>query len=384
MGDRRHFLSAVAALAGTAIAPRTARSQARPTIDVKKLGAFGDGKLPDLRQLRQALQQAAEHPAGATIYFPPGEYYLGAADDSYLLTARALQNVRFVGERATLMCRSINGSSSMLVLAGSRNVTVEGLAFRDHGLNREDGPGAAGIRVVNDGSIGCENIQISDCTFDSVLSAVVCRTFDDGGRARIRGVKLSNLSVSRSYYGFNFQDAGDDVIGRGLRCNDVKRSYFPYGVSNHDIELDTSNNATGFTDVLIKCYHRDTSGIRVKVKCRAKRGGDAIVALDHQHDKGRGTIRNIALDLDVDDADCRLDTVVLIRSFDPKFNWEAQTQNRWDNISIDGDVRICAKTKLIDISTVGKTPGKLSIGPRLSKNPRLPSSFPGFVVNRAS
>lgn len=384
MTTRRNFMSAAAAFAGTLVSGGIARAQSRPTIDVKKLGAFGNGKLPDLRQLRQALQQAAEHPAGATIYFPPGDYYLGAADDSYLLNGKNLQNVKFVGERATLTCRSINGSSSMLVLAGSRNVTVEGLAFRDQGLNREDGPGAAGIRLVNDGSIGCENIQISDCTFESVMSGVVCRSFDEGGRGRIRGIKLNNLSVVRSYYGFNFQDAGDDVTGRGLRCSDVKRSYFPYGVSNHDIELDTSNNSTGFTDVLIKCYHRDTSGIRVKVKCRAKRSGDAIVALDHQHDRGRGTIRNIALDLDVDDVDCRLDTVVLIRSFDPKFNWEAQTHNRWDNISIDGDVRICAKTKLIDIATVGKTPGRLTIGPRLSRNPRLPASFPGFVVTRAS
>jgi hypothetical protein len=150
------------------------------------------------------------------------------------------------------------------------------------------------------------------------------------------------------------------------------------------MELDTSNNATGFTDVLIKCYHKDTSGIRVKVKCRSKRSGDAIVALDHQHERGRGTIRDITLDLDIDDADCRLNTAVLIRSFDPRFNWEAQTQNRWDNISIDGDVRICAKTKLIEIASIGKTPGKLQIGPRLSKNPRLPSSFPGFLVNRAA
>jgi hypothetical protein len=384
MTTRRHFMSALAALALGATTTRRSQAQARPTIDVKRAGALGNGRLSDLRPLRRALEDAAAHPAGATVYFPPGEYYLGAVDDTYLLPARNLRNVRFVGERATLSCRSLSGSSSMLVLAGSWNVTIEGLAFRDYGLNREDGPGAAGIRLVNDGSTGCENTEISDCTFDSVQTAVVCRIFDGGPQTRIRGLKLSNLSVSRSYYGFSFQDAGDDVVGKGLRCDDVKRSYFPYGVSNHEIELDTRNNATGFTDVLIKCYHKDTSGIRVKVQCRSKRGGDAIVALDHQHEHGRGTIRDIALDLDIDDADCRLNTAVLIRSFDPKFNREVETQNRWDNISIDGDVRICGKTKLIEIASVGKTPGNLRIGPRLSKNPRLPSSFPGFRVSRAA
>jgi hypothetical protein len=384
MTTRRGFLSACASAAGAMLTPTLTRAQSRPTIDVKKLGAFGNGKLPDLRQLRRAVEEAGDHPQGATVYFPPGEYYLGAADDTYLLTAKNLQNVRFVGERATISCKSVNGSSSMLVLAGSRNVSVEGLSFRDYGLNREDGPGAAGIRLVNDGLRGCENTRISDCTFESVQSGVVCRTFDDGGRARIRGITLENLSVSRSYYGFSFQDAGDNVIGRGLRCSDVKRSYFPYGVSNHDIQLDTSNNSTGFTDVLIKCYQKDTSGIRARVKCRAKRSGDAIVALDHQHETGRGTISNIALTLDVDDADCRLNTVVLIRSFTAAFKFEEQTDNRWDNISIEGDVRICAKTKLIDIATIAKTPGRLVLGPTLSKNPRLPARFPGFVVSRAS
>jgi hypothetical protein len=383
--SRRRFIAAIAALGSATLAGQEARSQVSNAIDVRALGASGDGKRLDLQQIRDAIRMAAERPRGATVYFPPGEYFLGPADDGYLLNATNLQNVRFVGDRAILSCKSIAGSSSMLVLAGARNVTVEGLAFRDYGLNREiNWLGAAAIRLGNDGPLGCENIHIKDCKFESVLSALVCRSFDETGQAQTRGITLSNLSVSRSYYGFSFQDSGDQVVGRGLRCNDVKRSYFPYGVSNHDIELDTSNNATGFTDVLIKCYHKDTSALRIKVRCRSKRSGDAIVALDQQHEQGHGTIRNVALDLDVDDADCRLNTVVLIRSFDPKAHVERETQNRWDDIAIDGDVRICEKTKLIEIATIGKTPGKLYIGSRLSRNPRLPRSFPGFIVSSAT
>jgi hypothetical protein len=201
-------------------------------------------------------------------------------------------------------------------------------------------------------------------------------------RGKARGLKLTNLAVTRSYYGFNFADSGDDVIGRGLTCDDVQRSYFPYGVSNHDIELDTRNNATGFTDVLIKCYNKDTSNLRVKVKCRQKRSGDAIVALDHEHVTGRGTIRNISLDLDIDDADCRLNAAILIRSFDPNHRQESSTTNRWDDITFDGDIRICSRTKLFEIASIGRQPGKLHIGPRLAANPRLPVTYPGFQVER--
>lgn len=366
--------------AGKSMAQVRPGSASGPTIDVKKFGASGNGKLPDLRQVRAAIAAAAGYVGGATVYFPPGEYFLGAADDAWLLTATNLNNVRFVGERAMLSCKSVNGSTSMLVLAGGHNVTIEGLAFRDYGLDRNTQLGAAAIRLVNSEGTGCESIRIRDCSFESVNTGVVCRTFGDARRVRIRDITLTNLSVTRSYYGFNFQDAGDDVVGRGLRCNDVKRSYFPYGVSNHDIELDTSHNATGFTDVLIKCYNKDTVGLRVKVKCRAKRSGDAIVALDQQVDKSEGVIRNIHLDLDIDDADCRLDAAILVRSFDRNQRTEAVTNRRWDAISIDGDVRICDKTKLFDIDTVSRTPGTLHIGPRLARHPRLPRTLPGFNV----
>jgi hypothetical protein len=376
---RRAFLSAVGVFAGALIVPPPVRAQARPTIDVKKMGATGSGKTSDLDYIRSAIDTAARYKSGAIVYFPPGEYFLGTGNDSLLVSGTRLQDVSFIGERATVSCRSLKGSSSMFFLAGCRNVSVEGFAFRDYGLNREfNWLGAAAIRLANDGSVACENVEIRNCSFDSVLSATVCRSFD--GMAGCRGIRLTDLTVRQSYYGFSFQDAGDDVVGRGLRCQDVKRSYFPYGVSNHDIELDTSDNATGFTDVLIKCYHRDTLALKVKVKCRGKRSGDAVVALDHQHELGRGTMRDIQIALDLDDADCRLDTVFLIRSFDPNARVERETANRWDDISIDGDVHICARTKLLEIATVGRTPGKLSIGPGLLRNSRLPKSFPGFIV----
>ena len=187
----------------------------------------------------------------------------------------------------------------------------------------------------------------------------------------------------RWYYGFDVQGGGDNVVGCGRGWRDVKRSYFPYGVSNHDIELDTSHNATGFTDVLIKCYNKDTVGLRVRVKCRAKRSGDATVALDQQVDRSEGAIRNIELDLDIDDADCRLDAAILMRSFDRNRRTESISNRRWDAISIDGEIRICDRTKLIEIDTVSRTPGTLHIGSRLARHPRLPRTLPGFKVSVA-
>jgi hypothetical protein len=91
-------------------------------------------------------------------------------------------------------------------------------------------------------------------------------------------------------------------------------------------------------------------------------------------------MRNIRLDLDIDDVDCALNTAILIRSFDRRAQQESVTTNRWENIYIDGDVKICDKTKLIDIATTPRTNGTLQIGPKLARNPRLPWRFPGFDV----
>jgi hypothetical protein len=379
---RRRLLAAAAALPVV----RLARAASGPTIDVKRLGAYGDGRMSDLATVREAIQTAARRP-GSTVLFPRGQYFLGTASDSYLVSAKGLRDVRIVGEDATIACRSVNGTSTMLELEGCRNVTVEGLAFRDHGLKRDvNWLGAAAIRLSNARSAGCQDITIAHCSFDSVLGAVVSRYTEDDPELRTRGIELSDLTVRRSYYGFNFQDNGDDLVARRIRCDDVKRSYFPYGVSNHDVELDTANNATGFTDVLIKCFHRDTARIMVRVRCRGKRGGDAILALDNQHERGRGTIRGIDAWLDVDDADCKLDRVVLISSLDRDGRIQKHTTNRWDDIALDGNVRICDQTKLIDIMSVAATPGTLRIGAALARNPRLPASFPGFraTVARAS
>jgi hypothetical protein len=316
------------------------------------------------------------------VLFPPGEYFLGSADKTYLVYAKDLQNVRFVGERAALSCRSVNGSSSMLVLEGCRNITFEGLTFRDHGLKRNiDWFGAAAIRLANEEGTPSENIQIRDCRFDSVLSALVCRETDP--LVRTRGIRVENVTVSRSYYGLSFQHNGDDVVARGFRCEDVKRSYYPYGITNHDIELEAINNATGYTDVLISCYRRNTTDIRVKLKSRGKRGGDAIVNLDHQNEVPGLMLRNISVDMDIDDADCRLDTAILFRCLDRTRRLETVTTRRWQDISLDGDIRICDKTSLFDIRSVNKTPGTLHIGSRLARHPRLPQAFPGFKVEIA-
>lgn len=374
--SRRRFMTAAAALAVQALRP--ARAQSRPTIDVKRLGASGSGKTSDRAAVRHAIEEAASARGGATVYFPPGEYYLGPVDGDSLLVLKNLENIRLVGERATLSCTTYRGRPEMVVIAGSRNITVEGLTFRDRGLDRENTMGVYAISVVGDERRrGSENLHVSDCSFESVLGAV-CTHGDEGRAPPVRGITLKNLSIRHSVWGINFSDSGDELTARGVTCIDVMRSYFPYGVSDHDVELDIRDNHTGYTDVLISCYWKDTKNLRVKFKSRGKRTGDTIVNMDHQNYTPGPMIRNVSIDADVDDADCRVFAAMQFRAMTRDRRVESVTDRRWDAITLDGDWRICERTKLIYQESVNRTPGTLTIGPRLARHPQLQRSFPGF------
>src|SRR5581483_3541516 len=146
----------------------------------------------------EALRAAAGHPGGATVYFPPGEYYLGAVAAAPFAGITGARNVRLIGERATISCRTLGGISSMITFAGCRNIAVENIAFRDHGLDRDNVSGAIALSLTDDGNNGSEDIEVRDCRFESVLTAVRCRTFDDARQARVRGIVLSGITVSRS------------------------------------------------------------------------------------------------------------------------------------------------------------------------------------------
>jgi polygalacturonase len=379
--SRRRFLAAATALATQSV--WSARAQSRPTIDVKKLGASGNGKTSDRAAVRRAVELAARERGGATMYFPPGEYYLGAAEDDDLIVLKNLENIRLVGERATLSCTTYRGRPGLVVIAGSRNIAVEGLAFHDRNLDRDETMGAYAISVIGDERRrGTQNLQVSDCSFDSVLGAV-CTHGDEGRAPPVRGITLKNLSIRHAVWGINFSDSGDELTGRGITCVDVERSYFPYGVSHHDIELDIRDNHTGFTDILISCYWKDTKNLRVKFKSRGKRTGDTIVNMDHQNYTPGPMIRNVSIDADVDDADCRVFAAIQFRAMTRSRQVEAVTDRRWDAITLDGDLRICERTKLIYQESINRTPGTLTIGPRLARHPQLPKSFPGFRVTVA-
>jgi hypothetical protein len=334
-------------------------------VRVTDYGARGDGITDDTLAIAAAIRLAARIP-GSRVFFARGTYRLKHSPGGELLALKGISDLSIQGDGALLRCDTPKGTTSIFKLTDCENITIEGLAFRDEGGDRAvNSKGAVAIYLTGYGRHGNRRIEIKNCSFDNMLSALMV---SDGGGKRAIDIRLADLDIRSGYYGLNFQNNGDDVFATGIRCNDVKRSYFPYGVTRHHVELTADNNATGFTDVLIKCYGRETANLTIKLRSRGKRSGDAIVAFDQQHPDDLGVIRDIRIDLDIADADCRLNNIVLLRAFTPDGEVLPKTHSQWRNIEIKGQANYCnGATRLLTVGSQPGDPGTIAMSEALLK-----------------
>ncbi|HWO42678.1 MAG TPA: glycosyl hydrolase family 28-related protein [Candidatus Eisenbacteria bacterium] len=332
-------------------------------IRVTDHGAKADGITDDRPAIAAAIRLAAQKP-GARVLFPRGIYRLKHVAGGELLALRGISDLVIHGDNALLSCNTPEGTTSIFKLTDCENVTIEGLAFHDEGADRAvKWKGAVAIYLTGYGNRGNRRIRVEDCSFNNMLSALMVN--DRGGR-RAGEIRLQALDIRAGYYGLSFQNNGDNVFATGIRCNDVKRSYFPYGVTNHHVELAADNNATGYTDVLIKCYGRETANLAIKLRSRGKRSGDAIVALEQQHPNDRGMIRDVRIDLEITADDCGLTNVIVMRALTPEGKVLRATRSRWQNIRLQGHVEYCENsTRLLYAGSVPDKVGTLVMGPPL-------------------
>jgi hypothetical protein len=94
----------------------------------------------------------------------------------------------------------------------------------------------------------------------------------EGGYAK--NFSVINADLYAVFYGLNFQGSGDNFFGRGIHGDQMGRIYFPWNVSNHDVELSCNGSISSFVNVHVKVYgmpaaselRRTTSNIRVRYR----------------------------------------------------------------------------------------------------------------------
>ena len=306
-----------------------------PAIDVRKHGAIGDGVANDRRAIQRVLDNFVT--GGGVVTFPPGTYNLGDCAQETLLRLSGARGIRLIGRGATLICNSVTKSVSRIFdVIGCSNITFEGLSFRDTGLDIDvTWKGAIAIALTSTDTSATRDIRIIDVKCNSVLSGVTCTT----PGLRTSNIHIRNLRLLNSYYGISCQNNGDRLVAEDVVCENLRRSYFVYGCSDHVASIASINNVTGSNDVIIHSSTRDTADIDLTVVSRGKTHGEAIIQLSHETVAGGRMIRNVRLKLDIETSARRLPYAVAFwhrNQGERKF--EEITKNRWDGIALRGRI----------------------------------------------
>jgi hypothetical protein len=196
---------------------------------------------------------------------------------------------------------------SLFFLSGSSHARVQDLAFKQ--LAPEPIPisspqGTIGLRIDNGGA----DFLVLNPTCNGGYSAI---SVSGGGATsasapRSKRITILGGSSTHCVYGPTFSNNGDDVKVRAYTTDTVDRSYFAYGVRNHDIQIRSRNAAAN--DVLIKAGQNGdgsnlpTENIRLDYQVSARtsgKPGSSYFTIDLRGGNP-GLIRNIQANITAD------------------------------------------------------------------------------------
>ena len=131
---RSAMIGGASLLFSVAAQASTEASGTHELIDVRKLGAIGDGKTDDSRILQHALDAAAE--TSGAVFVPPGVYL---TQELHVRPGIALTGIpawNYGGPGGSVLRLANADSTCLLNLTDARGATIEGLALDGRGLGR--------------------------------------------------------------------------------------------------------------------------------------------------------------------------------------------------------------------------------------------------------
>lgn len=354
---------------------------------------LNDGNTPAKALLQtmmaDAITQAVAHGA-VHIHFPAGDYNLGSLANAERVFA-FVQHSGFVitGDKARFICStSDNTQPQIFMFQDTSDVYVQGLKLRDDGtVLTVDWHGANFFYLYNQvQSAGyLQHYRFLDVETHSAVSLL---TVAGSAGARIRDIVLDGYA-EQTYYGANFQENGDDFRGviRTLNC---RRSYFPYGIRNHTVDVtvrkDGASVAGANSICLVKRYLNDTQHIKLRVFVSGDLSNMShIVTLEHQDTglTGTGMIEDVEADIHVDPASTNKGTctAVGIRSLDSNGNLLSTTTKQFDRITLRGSFGGAGGTTPVLIESKPSVEGRITFDPNIGMMPSFQRPhFPGFAL----
>jgi hypothetical protein len=200
----------------------------------------------------QSVAAVARNKPGLTITFTHGRTYavwpLGTG--STLFDLSSARGVTVEGNDALISAGSVSASIlDVFDIKGAEGIIVRNLRLTQSYATLDANNGSRFFRIRQGSSrILLENIQQTNGLYGI---GVFGELTSDGPRSNC--INAMNCVFSNVFYPQNFQVSGDNYFARGIRAIGCGRSYFPYNVHSHDVEL-TSQHGGQFDDCLLKVF----------------------------------------------------------------------------------------------------------------------------------
>lgn len=342
--------------------------------NVKTFGAVGDGVANDKSAITAAFA-ASRH-----VLFPAGIYNVGNITNAELIFG-AIDGGGGPITIATdglvkLVCNSVGVvNPTFFRIINAVGVSAGHISIEDTGGNPATASGAKGFSFSALGAKPLKHIYVDSVRANGLLTAVECVGI--AGAARVSGVRIGIIEAHNGTYGLNCQNNGDDLKVDLIRTDSVYRSYFVYGVKNHDVSVSSVNNRLGSSgDINISAYSDglDTENLNIKYMARNTYNTKALVSLI-AIGEGSRRFRNIRLDLDIDSSTTGY--VVQSHAYVSPGGAEnmGATNNVWERIELRGKIVAPSAINHFDIRCQPSKKGLLIVSPsisqaRISKNAR--------------
>lgn len=358
--SRRRFLAG-ASVFGIALSIPGCAYARTPITEVESFRRVG---MSDRDVVAAALVQWQR--VGGTLDFAPGRTYNlgGVTSPNPIFMIRNHPGGMINGRGARLVCRTLGpGKTQMFLVQNSSNLEITNLTAEDHGVDISvDWKGMDFIHFEG-GRGPNRNMVLRNITVDGAVSLVACS--GDVGRARSRGLVIDGATAKNCYYGALFIDTFDQV-SIDLSSIDCRRTYFPYGVTDHKASLNISHGSTTLgadACILVKRYGRDTGNLEIDARFEGVLKWSYLVKLEQQVPDGdTGTIHGIAITIDLSHgvSDPYNSVPLALTSYKGQRE-ERATRNKWWDIELKGQFGpisrplVLARTIPINGATVGVT-----------------------------